>query len=50
MTNANPARWLRPPGWTPPPPAYWALGWELRIVDWLRWHGLLPAHTGARRG
>ena len=20
--------------------AYWADGWELRRLDWLRWHGL----------
>lgn len=27
--------------------AYWSDGWELRHLDWLRWHGFWPAAAGS---
>jgi hypothetical protein len=47
-SDTRPGRWRRPPGWAPLPPAYWGRGWELRHLDWLRWHGLLWPPGGGR--
>jgi hypothetical protein len=40
-------RWLQPPR-PYSVAAYWADGWELRHLDWLRFHGFWPLAQAGR--